>query len=497
MTSGLSDVDKTALKNNASQAASKARKLVLPSFTLTEVCEATADNSTFVSFPKNHADTLPGYHLRPINRTNHFSKRGNTYSYNLMPVVVDGQGALWTEANLYLLSRLDAAISPNMASYHSIADDLAAFKRFLEDEDTDFRSFPARKYLRPTYHYRGSLQHAVEANECAISTARRRMGAVIGFYRWLISNHLLTPENPPWVDSDVFIKLTDSKGFQKTKAVTTTDISVRMPIQNDPYDGAIEDGGKLRPLPIEDQEIILDALVSLGNTEMTLIHLVALFTGARIQTVLTIRVKHVLAELPSEVVEHRLPIGPGTSIDSKYDKRMSLHLPRWLYEKLRIYAHSLRAKERRLKTGGDTLDQYLFISAKGAPFYTSKSDRNIFQQDANTRHAKSGQGVRQYIRDFVLPLIKQTTGKSFQYRFHDLRASFGMNLTEHQLELVATGKATLHQVREFVKTRMGHQSAGTTDLYLNFRKHQVLVTRVQISYEGRLKDLIDKASRID
>lgn len=479
------------------KATSQARKLVLPSFTLTEVCESADVGAITHAFPKVVAANPAEYHVRPVYRGDHFSKRGNAYNYNLMPVVVDGIGTLWAEANLYLLSRLEAVVTPNMASYHSIADDLAAFKRFLEEDEVDFREFLKRKHLRPTYRYRGLLQHLIQAGELAASTARRRMGVVISFYRWLMASNLLVPEHPPWIDSDVFIHVTDSKGFQQSKAVTTTDVSVRVPVQNDPYAGTIEDGGKLRPLPIQEQEWILDALIKLGNTEMTLIHLVALFTGARIQTVLTFRSKHFRTDLPTGITEHRLPIGPGTGIDSKFNKRMSLHIPKWLYEKLRIYSHSDRARQRRVKAGGDTDDQYLFLSIQGAPLYTAKSDRQNFNQASRVRHEKSGQAVRQYIYEFILPLIRKTVGiKSFRYRFHDLRASYGMNLTEHQLALVQSGRASLHQVREFVKTRMGHQSTATTDLYLNFHHHQEMVANVQTDYEGHLRSLIEKASRI-
>lgn len=477
---------------------SVSRKVVLPAFTLTEICKESDPGAVTRKILLTSVTDPHTYYYRPIHRPVVFGKRSESYNYNLMPVVVDGSGALWRETNLYILSRLEGAASPSMATYSGIADDLAAFKRFLEEEEIDFTDFPKRKLFRPTYRYRGDLLQRIRAGEMAPTTARRRMAAVIGFYRWLISEGFLRPEHPPWNEGDVYFQFTDSKGFSITKQVKTTDIAVRVAKQNDPYAGTIDDGGKLRPLTPEEQEWLLDALLELGNTEMTLIHLVALFTGARIQTVLTFRVRHVHLELPDDVTEVRLPVGSRTTIDTKNDKQMTLFIPRWLFEKLRVYSHSDRARKHRKKAGDDSEDQYLFLSNRGVPLYKSKADRQEFDESHSLRHEKDGQTVRQFITDRVIPLIRKKTGTKFHYRFHDMRASYGMNLTDQQLTLIreSGGKVTLHQVREFVKTRMGHESAATTDRYLNYRSNQKFIAKVQSEYESHLKSLADKAKGV-
>lgn len=474
------------------QSRSSASKIVLPRFTLTEVCTADAPGAMERTLQPTTASSA-SYFYRPVVRPVAYSQTGPTYSYNLMPVVLDGAGAPWPEANLYLISRIEGVLAPSMATYHGIADDLAAFCRFLEEDGVDYRVFPRRRLLRPTYRYRAYLQQKIMARELAATTARRRISSIIGFYRWLSMEGVIVPDNPLWEEHDVYIQLTDDIGFRRSKVVTATDIGVKIPVQNDPYSGTVEDGGKLRPLPLEEQQLLLEALLELGNTEMTLIHMLALFTGARIQTALTLHVGHVQSKLASNVTEFRLPVGPGTSIDTKNGKRMVLHLPAWLYEKLRIYAMSTRAIQRRRRAGSDTADQYLFLSSRGVPMYSSKVDQATFNDASTLRHEKHGQAVRQYIREFIIPAVSKRLGRSFHYRFHDLRASFGMNLTDHQLSLARSGQVTLHQVREFVKTRMGHESSATTDLYLQFRQHVAMVERVQQGYEEHLQQLIDTA----
>ena len=60
--------------------------------------------------------------------------------------------------------------------------------------------------------------------------------------------------------------------------------------------------------------------------------MVSLLTGARIQTVLTLKVRHALFDLAdSRSPELRLPVGPGTGVNTKNDKRVVLVFPAWSY----------------------------------------------------------------------------------------------------------------------------------------------------------------------
>ncbi len=458
-----------------------ARKILLPRLEVTELAEP-ADAG---AFPVLSANT--SYFVRAKH------EEGSQHSkFNLFPVVLDASGVPWAEANIYLLARVESSSSPSMATYASIADSLAAYRRFLDETGIDWTLFPTNKLNRPTYRYRGFLKLAVAAGEIAMTTAKRRMSAIISFYSWLRDEKVLLPQNAPWKESDRYLELMDGRGFKFSKRVTTTDIAIKVFKQNDPYAGTIDDSGKLRPLSQEEQSWLIDALLSLGNTEMTLIHLFGMLTGARIQTILTFRVRHAMLELNEPApIEVRFPVGPGTGIDTKNDKQMVLFIPFWFYQLLRTYAQSERAQRRRSRAmGGDTQDQYLFLSVRGAPMYTCKSESKLFNDSNLLRHEKSGQGVRQFIKERVIPYIrKNNNAPSFRYQFHDTRASFGMNLTDYQLDLVSKGDVTLHQAREFVKTRMCHESSGTTDRYLQYRSNLKFIEAVSSDYHNHLRDL--------
>jgi site-specific recombinase XerD len=86
---------------------------------------------------------------------------------------------------------------PKYLTYATIADDLAAFRRYLDDEQVDWLDFSSHKLRRPTYRYNAFLKLAVEAAEISPSVAKRRIGIIVRFYRWLMI------EAPPCVPESV------------------------------------------------------------------------------------------------------------------------------------------------------------------------------------------------------------------------------------------------------------------------------------------------------
>ena len=473
----------------------RARKLTLSCFIQTKVVEPSHLESTEINLSEQTR-----YYITPIiqnvfeyDPTFGTREAKAAIQFNLYPVVVDSRGIPWAEANVYLLDKMKNSLNVVMATYSNLASDLVAYRQFLDESNVNWIIFDKNKLYRPTYRYRAYLRALIDAEEIGISTARRRMSTVIAFYRWLQSEGVLKPEFPMWKESDHYIDIKNQYGFSFTKQIKSTDVSIKVPNSVNPYADTISDGGKLRPLIRDEQICLLNALKELKNIEMLLIHALALVSGARLQTILTMRLHHVLTDMAgSELKEIRIPAGPTTGIDTKNDKKIVIHVPIWLYQKLNIYALSENAKKRRAKSLlGNSDDQYLFLSNRGTPYYQSKSDMQNFSQDFDLHHAKNGQTVRQFINDKVIPYIRDHSNMpDFKYRFHDLRATFGMNLTDEQLEYVARGEISLHQAREFVRVRMCHESSATTDLYLQYRQNLKHIRKVGSAYNDHLREII-------
>ncbi|RAS17032.1 site-specific integrase [Paraburkholderia bryophila] len=473
-------------------------KAVIPAFIMTETCGEHDPGAIRRIIAAVGEQPEQCYFIRSVTAEVESGRktpaRWVRQEFNWLPLVLDRDGQPWDAAVIYIVSRLQGQVAPNMMTFHGVADDLSAFLAFLEEHEIDFTDIPQHKLRRPTYRFNGYLKNLVFDGRIAATTAKRRMGAVIAFYRWLVAEGLVTLNHPLWQERDQYLSFKDARGFSVRTVVTTTDVSIKTPKQSDPYAGTINDGGKLRPLPIHEQKWLIEALVHLGNVEMTLIHAFMLVTGARIQTALTLRVRHVKSDIPPGVGEFRFLVGPGTGVDTKYDKRMALHIPRWLYERLRIYAHSERARKRRTRTeGGDTDDQYLFLTQQGHPYYQHKGETRAFNPAVTVRHQKKGQTVRTFIADHVIPYIRKHHDAEFRYQVHDLRATYGMNMTDIQIAMVQRGKVTLAQAREFVKIRMGHESGATTDLYLDYRRSLKMVYETVDAHEQYYRDLIEKA----
>lgn len=480
------------------------RGILLPVFQLSELAEPDDPRAIERSIKQGKGHPPFTYRYRFVWDDD----RGRGYNYNLLPVVLDRHSVPWALGTLFILSQLEGKTQAVMTTLHSRAEDLGAFKEWLDSQDNPDQvlfNFPKPKLRRTTYRFNGFLAQQFRAGEISGQTAKRRMATAIFFYRWLIANKHFTPEYPPWEEKEYHRSFMSRDGRPLSKIVASTDLSITAPKPENDFDGTIQDGGNLRPLTCKEQDWLLEATEASGNSECLLIQLFMLATGARIESACTLRLRHFINPTPSysksptgvgEV--YRLRAGPGTGIETKNNKLGTFQIPRNLYELLHTYAISKRAEVRRARNAekhGGHADPYLFLTQQGNPYYIAKSEAQRFNPDLKIRHVKSGQTIRQFIRDHVIPYVREKYDAGFSYQPHDLRASFGMNITEVLLNEVQSGKITLHKVRNMVKDLMWHKSAATTDLYLDFKKNIDLFHGAINGYGEYLQEKVDRAKR--
>ncbi|MCY4746561.1 integrase [Pelomonas sp. UHG3] len=461
----------------------------LPIFELSRVCDAdSAGARQVVLLGKAGKRT---YYREPVQ-----AKGIRTTRFTKFPVVLCGDGSPWDVACLYLIDR--AKLKPQaIGTLSSIARDLAQYRAFLEEFDFRWDDFSsAEPFGLPTYQYRAHLLHEIRAGRVSNSVASRRMANVISFYRHVQrrDRFAFRPAFSPWQEKSASISYRDAQGFEQALGITTTDISIASPKSSYAWEKTIDDGGKLRPLPQEEQEAVIAVLRELGNTEMSLIHESALLTGARAQTVLTFRLKH-FSRPPSEITgDYKLRCGPGTGIDTKRQKAdVYLTIPKLFYERLYIYAHSERARLRREKSKlKESPENYLFLTQHGKSFYESVDDRAA-DRDSDTllRSAKIGQGLRKFIAERVVPAVRaKLNNPDFSYSFHDLRATFGMNFVdffEKQMEMNREKrKWVMNQLREL----MWHKSLATTERYVDYRRNMHMLKSAEDGWGSHLIHLL-------
>lgn len=418
------------------------------------------------------------------------------YNYNFFPIILNKDGSPWREGVLYIIAKANSDFSYNISTYHSIISDLTHFKNYIDDNNINMFSFPKLKLLRPTYRYRNYLHLLVQNDEISSYTAKRRVSSMIKFYHYLTEEDDFKPSNPLWNESDLYIKAHDSKGSIFHLKKTTTDLKITTPPNNDPFSNEIIDEGRLRPLPKQEQLILIETINNTKNTEMLLIHLIALFTGARIQTVLTLRKSHFSKPIDISDSSFTLATGHGTNIDTKKGKKLILIFPKSLYNKIRTYILSERYLSRVNKIKNDEFNDYLFLSNRGVPYYLGKESLKSSNTQPNERTMHNGEAVRQFISKRIIPTLRiKLSDDRYTFRFHDLRATFGMNLTESQMRLIEEGKQNLHEAREYVKARMGHTTTEMTDRYLNYKSNFDTLMEHQESYEDYINILLGHVNK--
>jgi len=419
------------------------------------------------------------------------------------PLLLLPNQSLWNNANNYLLYKLESIDLPHSSTLNSIANSIKYFGNYCLDLGINYL-ICTRKSNSPLRRYRRHLSDRVLTNELSPSTAKSHMCNLVNFYRHLVYVEHVTFECPPWQDREAKIMIANTGRGGYIKTVKTSDVSQaikgRIPTarkrEHSTYEGRIIDDGDLRPLNVHEQEILIQALKHLNNTEMTLVFLIGLCTGARLQTILTLRREnfhHVPDESITEVAVYagRYNKNGNGYVDSKNDKSITIYFPIELYQKIQLYLNSERAIKRCKKSTHKTENidlQYLFLSQQGNPFYLSKSDTNA----KFYRQLPTGQAVTTFVCDRLKPKLSEL-GFAGSFKFHDNRATFGMNIVNYGLEKIESTdhvRGSIDSLFRFVKVRMCHNDLKTTQQYLDFNSNMKVVKEAKIGWEKHLKSLL-------
>jgi integrase len=105
------------------------------------------------------------------------------------------------------------------------------------------------------------------------------------------------------------------------------------------------------------------------------------------------------------------------------------------------------------------------------------------------RHVKTGQAVRQFIKDELLPMMRAQLGNPrYEFSFHDLRATFGLNMVDAMTADETKYTRALDQLRQL----MWHARLSTTEGYLSYRENRKLFDAVQDNWGAHLSTLVTR-----
>jgi integrase len=392
-----------------------------------------------------------------------------------VPHIFFDDGEPWLAANAYALNKLDSVIGNNIKTVASNMSHLKAYACWLEDHGVDWRHFPKKKKDRCLFQYRGFLIKQREVGLLSPSTTSSRMAAIVHFYRWAQVYGWVDRE-PMWEDKTKAIQFFTSVGFSRTMSVISSELSI--PNRRRIGTG-LEDG--LQPLRDENRAELLSFLFENGKVELYLMAMIGFFTGARSETIRTLR----LSSLDNAVSDPTIPsmkritVGPGTAVKTKYDVSGALLFPSELVDQLERYAYSARRLNRQARASDK--DRTLLLLTERGNAYSETSFTKLI---SHLREKLAMAGLDQF-REF---------------KFHQTRATFGTQLMRLAMNILPSQVDAI----VFVRDAMLHKDEATTWKYVKFIEKEPVKEALSDEffnlYVGNMGDielLINKATYND
>jgi hypothetical protein len=445
-----------------------------------EIFTPVATGSLASSFPLKHSDDrLVKYVIEPSNKEAH-----SIDCYHHIPFFLTPNDEPWMHGNSFvrnyieIKSKLGEIIK--FKTTDKYAQSIKLFMNYCESSRINYlvSKSPVRS---PISRYKKHLLDERSLGNLCTSTLRGRLCHIVAFYRYLVDNLKLEFNSCPWGKDVKGMHMYKGDGYSSTKKYTSSSIqkvaSTSLTSIEKTYEGCLNDGGEeLRPLSDDETRIVFDALKEIGNVEMFLSHLIILATGARTQTIFTLRQHHFEKEyqdtslISNEVI---IRAGNGELVDSKGGNPFTIRMPIDVYRMVQTYIKSSNAQGRYKKAKfqfPNGTHQYVFLTSHGNPYYMANDDFNRIQH----RTPPTGGTLRTFICSELKPKLKELDfiNPQKRFKFHDLRATFGLGVLNSYLKSlpedlpagIARDRAMSH-----VKKYMNHKKMSTTELYLDFR----------------------------
>ncbi len=349
-------------------------------------------------------------------------------------------GEPWVEANAYALNRAEQGKS--IKTVQADMSHLQAYAKWFEAEGVDWRHFPKRKKHRCVFRFRGHLVDQRNEGKLYPSTAKARMAAVEKFYRWAWNQGVIE-KTRLWDDRSITLKMTTEEGLQRSFPVTTSELAIP---NRKSHGDRLE--GNLLPVSEKSARTLVDFLKKEGMVELYLMFLIGFTTGARSETIRTLRrsTLEIARPDPSNPNVMRLPVGPPTPIKTKFDVAGEIPFPTELIHRLEKYATSIRRLTREAKAS-DEDKSLIFLTRMGRRY----TDNSFTDQLAKLRKRLRANGYKDYD----------------QLKFHQSRASFGTWQVSRMLEQGHDPKTILN----YVRGAMLHKNTKTTWDYITFAQY--------------------------
>ena len=179
--------------------------------------------------------------------------------------------------------------------------------------------------------------------------------------------------------------------------------------------------------------------------------------------------------------------------DSKLNQQFLINMPIEIYRAVQIYIRSQRAQNRYEKAKyqfDEPSIQYVFMTQQGNPFYISKSDPYRMKY----KNIPSGQALTTFISSILKPKLAEMKFDNPQkrFKFHDLRASYGLMRLNFYLEHISKGQSVgkmYEKALQHTQKDMNHKNLITTLNYVQFQENSTLIAQANSGWGQHLKTM--------
>ena len=445
-----------------------------------EIFTPVATGDLASSFPLKHSDDRKvKYIIEPNDKEEH-----TIDCYYHIPFFLEPNDEPWMYGNLFVRHLLDKKSKIgekiNFKTIDKYAQSIKLFMNYCESSSINYLESESR-IRSPISRYKKHLLDERSLGNLSTSTLKGRLGYIVAFYRYLVVSLKLKFNACPWGEDVKGTHLYVGYGHSSTNEYTSSSIqkvpSTNLNSMEKTFEGCLNDGGEeLRPLSDDETRIVFDALKEIGNVEMLLAHLIILATGARTQTIFTLRQCHFEKKYEDQTLlnnEVILKAGNGELIDSKSGNRFTIRMPIDVYHMVQAYIKSSNAQGRYKKSKfqfPNSAHQYVFLTSHGNPYYMANDDFNKIQH----KNPPMGGTLRTFISSELKPKMAELgfINPQGKFKFHNLRATFGLGVLNSYLKSLPGGLPSglaRDRAMSHVKKYMNHKQMTTTELYLDFR----------------------------
>lgn len=380
----------------------------------------------------------------------------NYEKFKVDPIEING---VFKIPNTHTIEKLTVLIDLNTKKLIEPVNSYLIYRYLVGKENSDFEVRGLRLYFdfleainkswldgaeevfnRPISLFSKYLKSTFEKGEIAGTVALGYFNSVIRFYQF----HLEQGQKFNSIPISFKKKKIDIHSGSITDHIAKYSVEINT-VECMPNIPSTAKSSELKPLTKEHSKLLFKTLKEKSTNEFFLICFVAQTTGLRIAEIADLRLEHI-SKYDDEPI-FNLYVGPQVGHSTKGNQNGVIKVNKTVMDILKEHSMSSEYLKRLVKFKGER--PFLFLNRKGNPY-----NQEILSVMFN-----------QFMHEHIKPI-----DNTFSYKFHDLRATFGVTIMKACLD----SKMSRSEALAYTQNQMRHKSLETTMHYLEYWTHSIV-----------------------